>query len=58
MNRGRGPIIQVGIYALPTAELGDGTLTSKAFQDNAYLLLRGKLATGLAADILDRFFSV
>jgi hypothetical protein len=42
--------------AFPAAEISDGGIPAKAFQDKANLFFRGELAAGEAFNILDELF--
>lgn len=47
-----------GQVTFTTAQLGNGLLAPKAFQNYADLFLGGELAAGLALDFADDFFGV
>ena len=51
-------VIQIGVDAFLTAQLCDRTLAGQAIQHDVDLLLRGELAAGVTAYILDRLFGV
>ena len=47
-------VIGAGANAFPAAEVPDGGVAAKAFENNADLLLGGELATGDAFDVPDK----
>jgi hypothetical protein len=47
-------IVSAGANAFPMAEVPDGGVAAKAFENNAYLLLGSELAAGDTLDVTDK----